>query len=233
MELAGLEAALILVRVFVLGRLLLHPVLQLAAGSRRNPEIFTATGILLLLKAGLLWALCRMTGRSHTESTQVALLLAQAGEFGFVLFGFAYMLGLMDGELYQLLLLVIALSMTATPLLVRLSRRLGPTPASAPLAAARPSEPIPSLRNHVIVAGLVARLLNALLGFQHRSAQIDCDANGRLLTPLFDQLRRHDSFPTLPVSDLRGKFRSFSHHCKAAPGLAIVNRLNLLYLRVA
>jgi monovalent cation:proton antiporter-2 (CPA2) family protein len=238
-ELAGLEAVLILVGVFVLGRLLLHPVLQLAAGSRRNPEIFTATGILLvlgaawltdwaglsmalgaflggllladsryrhqiiadiqpfrglllglffmsvgmsvnfgllarqggevlglvggllLLKAALLWALCRMTGRSHTESTQVALLLAQSGEFGFVLFGFAHVLGLMDGELFQLLLLVIALSMTATPLLVRLSRWLVPAPASAALAAAPPSEPIPSLRNHVIVAGF-GRFGNAL-----------------------------------------------------------------------
>jgi monovalent cation:proton antiporter-2 (CPA2) family protein len=230
-ELAGLEAVLILVGVFVLGRVLLRPLLQIAAGSRRNPEIFTATGILLvlgaawftdwaglsmalgaflggllladsryrhqivadiqpfrglllglffmsvgmsvnfgllgrqgiqvvglvggllLLKAVILWGLCRVTGRSHTESTQVALLLAQAGEFGFVLFGLAYMLGLMDGELYQLLLLVIALSMAATPLLVKLGSRLGRAPASGPPAAAHPSEPIPALRNHAIVAG--------------------------------------------------------------------------------
>jgi len=230
-ELAGLEAVLILVGVFVLGRILLRPVLQLAAGNRRNPEIFTATGILLVLgtawltdwaglsmalgaflggmlladsryrhqiiadiqpfrglllglffmsvgmsvnfaligrqgvqvaglvgglllvKAAILWALCRITGRSHTESTQVALLLAQAGELGFVLFGLAHMLGLMDGELYQLLLLVVALSMAATPLFVRLGRWLGPAPASSLPANTPPSDPIPVLRNHVIVAG--------------------------------------------------------------------------------
>ena len=87
-------------------------------------------GGLLLLKAAILWALCRITGCSHTESIQVALLLAQAGEFGFILFGLAHMLGLTDGELYQLLLLVIALSMVATPLLVRLGRWLGPALAS-------------------------------------------------------------------------------------------------------
>jgi monovalent cation:proton antiporter-2 (CPA2) family protein len=230
-ELAGLETVLILVGVFVLGRVLLRPVLQLAAGSRRNPEIFTATGILLvlgaawltdwaglsmalgaflggllladsryrhqivadiqpfrglllglffmsvgmsvdfglfgrqgvqvvgmvgcllLLKAALLWTLCRISGRSHTESVQVALLLAQAGEFGFVLFGLAHMLGLMDEELYQLLLLVIAMSMTATPLLVRLGGWLGRPPAATLPSAAPSSEPIPALRNHVIVAG--------------------------------------------------------------------------------
>jgi monovalent cation:proton antiporter-2 (CPA2) family protein len=231
-ELAGLKALLIIVGVFVLGRILLRPVLRLAAESRRNPEIFTATGILLvlgtawltdwaglstalgafiggllladsryrhqiiadiqpfrglllglffmsvgmsvnfgllgrqgiqvaglvgallLLKAALLWALCRITGRSHIESTRIALLLAQAGEFGFVLFGLAHLLGLMDGELYQLLLLVIALSMAATPLLVRLGRWLRPAPTSlAPAAAAPPSEPVPALRNHIIVAG--------------------------------------------------------------------------------
>ena len=230
-ELAGLEAVLILVVVFVLGRILLRPVLRLVAGSRRNPEIFTATGILLvlgtawltdwaglsmalgaflsgllladspyrhqiiadiqpfrglllglffmsvgmsvnfgllgrqgiqvaglvggllLLKAALLWLLCRVSGRSRSESVQVALLLAQAGEFGFVLFGLAHMLGLMDGELYQLLLLVIALSMAATPLLVSLSHRLGRAPAGSPPAAAPSSEPVPALRDHVIVAG--------------------------------------------------------------------------------
>jgi Kef-type K+ transport system membrane component KefB/nucleotide-binding universal stress UspA family protein/voltage-gated potassium channel Kch len=230
-ELAGMEAVLILVGVFVLGRILLRPVLQLVARSRRNPEIFTATGILLvlgaawltdwaglsmalgaflggllladsryrhqiiadiqpfrglllglffmsvgmsvnfgllgrqgaevaalvggllLIKAVLLWILCRMTGRSHSESTQVALLLAQAGEFGFVLFGLANMLGLMGEELYQLLLLVIALSMAATPLLVKLSHRLARTSASILPADAAPTDSLPALRDHVIVAG--------------------------------------------------------------------------------
>jgi hypothetical protein len=57
-------------------------------------------------------------------------VLAQAGEFGFILFGLANMLGVMDQELHQLLLLVIALSMVATPLIVRLSPWLGRTLAS-------------------------------------------------------------------------------------------------------
>lgn len=238
-ELAALESVLIIVGVFVLGRLLLRPVLQLVAGSRRNPEIFTATGILLvlgaawltewaglsmalgaflsgllladsryrhqimadiqpfrglllglffmsvgmsinfgllgqqgflmaglvggllLLKAAFLWVLCRITGRSHSESLHVALLLAQAGEFGFILFGLANMLGVMDGELYQLLLLTIALSMAVTPLLVKLSPWLGRTLESTPTAVDPPSKPIPVSRDHIIVAGF-GRLGNYL-----------------------------------------------------------------------
>jgi len=106
--------------------------------------------------------LCRMAGRSHTESTRVALLLAQSGEFGFVLFGLAYMLGVMEGELYQLLLLVIALSMAATPLLVKLGHWLARPPASSPPVAAASNEPVPALRNHVIVAGF-GRFGNSLV----------------------------------------------------------------------
>jgi len=230
-ELAAMESILIIVGVFVLGRILLRPVLQLVARSRRNPEIFTATGILLvvgtawltewaglsmalgaflggllladsryrhqimadiqpfrglllglffmsvgmyinfgllvqqgsmvamlvcgllLLKAGFLWVLCRITGHSHSESVNVALLLSQAGEFGFILFGMANMLGVMDGELYQLLLLTIALSMAATPLLVKLGPGFGQVLASTPPAVAPESKPIPTSRDHVIVAG--------------------------------------------------------------------------------
>ncbi|MCB1829496.1 MAG: cation:proton antiporter, partial [Gammaproteobacteria bacterium] len=44
-ELAALESVGIIIGVFILGRLLIRPLLQLVAGSRRNPEIFTATAI--------------------------------------------------------------------------------------------------------------------------------------------------------------------------------------------
>lgn len=230
-ELAALEAVAIIVGVFVIGRLLLRPVLKIVAKNHRNPEIFTATGIflvlgaawltdwaglsmalgaflggllladsryrhqimadiqpfrglllglffmsvgmsinfgllsqqgllvaglvggLLLLKALLLWVLCRITGRSSTESLQVALLLAQAGEFGFILFGLANNLNILDEELVQLLLVTIALSMAATPLLIKLSGLLGKSLAHTAVTAPPSSKPIPTSRNHVIVAG--------------------------------------------------------------------------------
>jgi len=230
-ELAALESVLIIVAVFVLGRLLLRPLLQLVAGTRRNPEIFTATGILLvlgaasltewaglsmalgaflggllladsryrhqimadiqpfrglflglffmsvgmsinfgllnqqgflvvglvggllLLKAALIWLLCRISGRSHTDSIKAALLLAQAGEFGFILFGLAHMLGVVEAELYQLLLLVAALSMAATPLLVKLAPWADRALTSGEKISQVPAKTIPDASHHVIVAG--------------------------------------------------------------------------------
>ena len=69
------------------------------------------------------------------SSTDFGLqILQDTGEFG-TAYGrsaFAILL-LQDLAIVPLIALL--------PLLVRLSRRLGPTPASAPLAAARPSEP--------------------------------------------------------------------------------------------
>lgn len=230
-ELAALESVAIIVGVFVLGRLLLRPVLQIVATNRRNPEIFTATGIflvlgaawitewaglsmalgaflggllladsryrhqimadiqpfrglllglffmsvgmsinfgllgqhgllilglvtgLLLLKGTLIWLLCRIGGRGNAESLQVALLLPQAGEFGFILFGLASMLGLLEPALFQLLLLTIALSMAATPLLTRIGESFERSPAAQPAPEKPEIKPIPAKKGHVIVAG--------------------------------------------------------------------------------
>ena len=230
-EIAAVESVVIIGGVFVLGRLLLRPLLQIVARNRRNPEIFTATGILLvlgaawitdwaglsmalgaflggllladsryrhqimadiqpfrglllglffmsvgmsidfgllgergllvaglvvgllLLKGGILWILCRISGRTNAEAVQVALLLSQAGEFGFVLFGLANMLGLLDEDLFQLLLLTVASTMVATPLLTRFGESLGHTLLSTPTATRPSIKPIPKSRDHVIVAG--------------------------------------------------------------------------------
>jgi len=64
------------------------------------------------------------------------------------------MLGVMDEGLYQLLLLTIALTMVATPLLVKLSPWLGRALVNTPaVTTSSPNKPIPALQNHIIVAG--------------------------------------------------------------------------------
>ncbi|MCB1858759.1 MAG: monovalent cation:proton antiporter-2 (CPA2) family protein [Gammaproteobacteria bacterium] len=231
-ELAALEAVFILTGVFILGRLLLRPLLRLVAESKRNPEIFTATAILLvigaawltgwaglsmalgaflggllladsryrhqimadiqpfrglllglffmsvgmsidfgliatrglqvaglvggllLIKVAVVWGLCRATGRGVADSMHTALLLAQAGEFGFVIFGLGNMAGIVDPDIYQLLLLIIALSMVATPLLVKLGSWIGQVlEKQAAPSTEQVAKPIPASRNHIIVAG--------------------------------------------------------------------------------
>ena len=56
--------------------------------------------------------------------TAVALLLAQSGEFGLVLFAYAFQSQLLAAGVYQQLLVIIVLSMLVTPLLANIAHRL-------------------------------------------------------------------------------------------------------------
>jgi glutathione-regulated potassium-efflux system ancillary protein KefC len=119
---------------------------------------------LFLLKGAVLWLIARAMGLPRNEQPLFILLLAQGGEFAFVLFGVGAVRGGIDPAMAQALTLAVALSMLLTPLLLvlhdrflvpRLKRDEDKRPADTPEAA------------RVIVAGLgrvgqvVARLLNA------------------------------------------------------------------------
>jgi monovalent cation:proton antiporter-2 (CPA2) family protein len=78
---------------------------------------------LLLIKAVVLWGVTRAFGVGRVASRRTALLLAQSGEFGFVLFGAALHAGLFGKPLYQEAILVVALSMVLTPLLALRTNR--------------------------------------------------------------------------------------------------------------
>ena len=119
---------------------------------------------LFLLKGAVLWLLARASGLPRVEQPLFILLLAQGGEFAFVLLGVGAARGAMEPVMAQALTLAVALSMLLTPLLLalhdrflvpRLKRDEDKRPADTPEAA------------RVIVAGLgrvgqvVARLLNA------------------------------------------------------------------------
>jgi Kef-type K+ transport system membrane component KefB/voltage-gated potassium channel Kch len=79
---------------------------------------------LLTVKSGLLWGICKVSGLTQGNSVRVALLLSQSGEFAFVLFGLATVTGFMASELFQLLSLVVALTMAATPLMAGVAERI-------------------------------------------------------------------------------------------------------------
>ena len=122
---------------------------------------------LLALKTGIVWVLCRLMDVSTPNAARVSLLLSQSGEFGFVLFGLAASGALLPGELFQILTLVVALTMLTTPLMVKLgdhlSQRLSRPIASQDVGA----EGISSRRHHVLIAGFgrvgrrVAQILQA------------------------------------------------------------------------
>ncbi len=119
--------------------------------------------LLLLVKIVVLWVVARLFGVERQAARRSALLLGQAGEFGFVLFGAAWHAELLTTDIYQQAILVVALSMVVTPLLDWLAHR--------PSASEEPREVMPPLpeQGHespvVIIAGfgrVGARIANLL-----------------------------------------------------------------------
>ena len=93
-----------------------------------NPLVLLGVVIALMtVKAITLWPLSRLFGIKAEASISVALLLAQSGEFALVLFALAKGQGLLDETLFQHLLIVVLLSMLATPALEKLAYRISST----------------------------------------------------------------------------------------------------------
>ncbi|KGJ06449.1 Kef-type potassium/proton antiporter, CPA2 family (TC 2.A.37.1) [Paracoccus halophilus] len=83
--------------------------------------VLGVTFVMIAIKALVLHGIARVTGLRGRDRTLFTLSLAQAGEFGFVLLSYAVSLAILPRALVQGFLLVIALSMLATPLLFILS----------------------------------------------------------------------------------------------------------------
>jgi glutathione-regulated potassium-efflux system ancillary protein KefC len=117
---------------------------------------------LFVLKGLVLWAIARRAGLPATELPLFVLLLAQGGEFAFVLLGPAAGGRALPKEIGDVLILAVALSMLATPFLLVLHDRLLLRKVAARERPAEKPQP-----GNVIVAGLgrigqvVARLLSA------------------------------------------------------------------------
>ena len=119
---------------------------------------------LFVLKGTVLWVIARVARLPAGERPLFILLLAQGGEFAFVLLGLGQGYGAIPGETARAITLAVALSMLATPFLLALhDRLLVPRLAGA---AEKRAEDVPEA-GVVIIAGLgrvgqvVARLLHA------------------------------------------------------------------------
>ncbi|MDH4392854.1 MAG: glutathione-regulated potassium-efflux system protein KefC [Aquabacterium sp.] len=124
----------------------------------------------LVLKGGVLWALARWTNLPLAERPAYTILLAQGGEFGFVVFQTALQARVISAGQSSFLVAAVAVSMLLTPLLLlvadrwwvpRLARR------AALAGAPKPAEIDAQQTAPVIIAGFgrygqgVGRLLNA------------------------------------------------------------------------
>ncbi|MPZ11576.1 MAG: hypothetical protein GEU89_15415 [Kiloniellaceae bacterium] len=130
--------------------------------------LLLAVVALLVVKSALITVICLLFRLPANVALRVGPLLSQGGEFGFVLVGAAMLRGLLDLDLGQLVLALIALTMAATPAMDwlggRLSRLATPKPGHS-LDALR--EETEGIAEHIIIAGFgrvgqtVAQLVGA------------------------------------------------------------------------
>ena len=109
--------------------------------------------VLVLIKAGILMALARAFRLPLGTAAAVGLMLAQGGEFGFVLFTLAHQAGVLSGVTTELAVLVVGLSMAITPLLLSLSRRVArrlERPGASDILLVPDAG---ELHGHVVIAG--------------------------------------------------------------------------------
>lgn len=130
-----------------------------------NPLILIQHLIVILgIKTVALFLLMVYMGYSKSTSISVSFLLSQCGEFGFVLFGSAKALGVIEDELFVAAVTIISFSMLLTPLIVSLGNKLALKLKKEPLKLESTYVPEESWKGVVIAGyGRVGRLVATML----------------------------------------------------------------------
>lgn len=123
--------------------------------------IAAALVAMIACKALILYVVARAFGIARAVASEVALLLAQAGEFAFVVIGVAQVGNLLSQRVAAGAVAVVGLSMVATPLIAFAGRRLGTYLGSAEHLKHGPGPETAGFDNHVIIGGFgrVGRLI--------------------------------------------------------------------------
>jgi glutathione-regulated potassium-efflux system ancillary protein KefC/glutathione-regulated potassium-efflux system protein KefB len=83
--------------------------------AREPLTIVAAVAGLMLMKAAIVFAIAKLAGHAAESARSLAAALSQGGEFAFVLFSLAAGYRIMDAQLVDQLVVVVTLSMAATP----------------------------------------------------------------------------------------------------------------------
>jgi CPA2 family monovalent cation:H+ antiporter-2 len=138
-----------------------------------SDPFWLAASVLGLMGIKTLIAACvmRVAGLSWGQSLQGGMLLGQGGEFAFIVIGAALGAQLIDANIGQFMLLVVSLSLMATPFFARLGQNLGQRwdARLRPDADAPGSLALPDVGGQVVVVGhgRVGQLLGQVLAEQH------------------------------------------------------------------
>jgi glutathione-regulated potassium-efflux system protein KefB len=95
------------------------------------PLIVGGVGAMMLVKALCIYGVARLAKSSHADAFDRAVLMAQGGEFAFVLFTAALGAKVIDPVVNANMTAIVVLSMALTPLMVLLHRRLATKPGAS------------------------------------------------------------------------------------------------------
>lgn len=134
---------------------------------------------LVLIKVAINFALCLVWRLPRHRAAEVAIMLGQAGEFGFLVVGLSVTVGLLPGDTGQFMLIVVGITMLATPGLDILARRVAASLERSATEKGFEETPWSSeLGGHVILAGygrVGATIANVLDRQDIRYVAIDRD----------------------------------------------------------
>lgn len=144
--------------------------LKVVAG---NWGIIVSGVIALMAAKGLcVYGVARLARSNHADALDRALLMAQGGEFAFVLYSAAANAGVIDATVNANMTAIIVLSMAITPLILILHRRFAAQPAETPEADTF-DEQHPIL---VVGMGRFGQIVNSMLQMSgHSTTVIDLD----------------------------------------------------------
>lgn len=100
--------------------------LDLTVVANNWPLIVSGVLALMLAKAACIYAVARIMGSDHRQALDRGVVMAQGGEFAFVLFSAAAAAGVIGVEVNANLTAIVVLSMALTPLFVLLHDKLMP-----------------------------------------------------------------------------------------------------------
>ena len=119
--------------------------------------------MLMFTKVMLLWMLLRLFGHKGRTAQAISLLLAQSGEFALILFAVAFDAALLSEGLFQQLLVIVVLSMLATPPLAGFAHRLAVSCRSEPVENALAEADVVSPPVVIVGFGRVGRRVGEIL----------------------------------------------------------------------
>jgi CPA2 family monovalent cation:H+ antiporter-2 len=157
--------------------------IDIRALVRQIDVIAVAVVALLVVKGIILFATSRLLGVRAAAASEVAILLAQAGEFAFVVIALGRSGELMTAEAAQLAAAVVALSMMVTPLCAYCGRWVGRRMQHVDHGQHMPDEEARELVDHVVIGGYgrVGQMIARLLATE-KVPFVALDTNGELVS---------------------------------------------------